>query len=158
MNNGEEIIHQFLRGYRVTPNRSTMLNMPPAELMFVKKIKSVYDKLLPIGKQKCCNKPNYKTKAFNIGDKMFFKSYWKGKCFWLDGEITKRIGRFVYMVCSLKWKNKRHINQLQRRYVEDQTRQEIQMEVLHDIFEMLIPQSVTTEESRSAKRCRERIN
>ena len=41
-----------------------------------------------------------------------------------------------------------------RRYIEDQTKQEVQMIVLYDIFKLLILQSVTIEERSSTKRRR----
>ena len=63
-----------------------------------------------------------------------------------DGMILKSIGRLVYVVHDPIWENKCHINQLQQRYVKDQTKQEIQMP-----FEVPIPQSVTTEERHEKK-------
>ncbi len=84
----------------------------------------------------CYDKPDYKTKAFNVGDKVFFNSYWKSKYFWQDGVNTEKIGRYVR---SPKWENKRDVNQLWRRYVEDQAIQEAQMEVLYDLFKVPIP-------------------
>ena len=47
---------------------------------------------------------------------------------------------------QFKWEDKCHINQLRCRYVEDQTRQEVRMEVQYDIFELPIPQSITTKD------------
>ena len=47
--------------------------------------------------------------------------------------------------------NKRHINQFRRRYVEDNTKQEVKW-TLYNVFEVPIPQIVTTEERCSTKR------
>ena len=50
-----------------------------------------------------------------------------------------------------------HINQLKHRYLKDQTRQELQMEALYDIFEQPIPESIITEKcltkKNKTKRC-----
>ena len=44
----EEIrIHQFLSVYHMTPNPNTVSGMSPAELMFVRKGRSTFEKLLP---------------------------------------------------------------------------------------------------------------
>ena len=40
-------IQQFLHVYWVIPNKNTPFAMKPAEVMFARKIKSVFDKLLP---------------------------------------------------------------------------------------------------------------
>ena len=42
----DKAIQQFLQVYRVTPNKDTPSAMAPVEVMFAKKIKSVFDKLL----------------------------------------------------------------------------------------------------------------
>ena len=39
-----------------------------------------------------------------------------------------------------------------RKYVEDQTRLEVQMEVLYEVFKVAFPQSITTEERCLTKR------
>ena len=43
----DKSIQQFLQVYRVTPNKNAPSAMMPAEVMFARKIKSVFDKLLP---------------------------------------------------------------------------------------------------------------
>ncbi|XP_029633261.1 uncharacterized protein K02A2.6-like [Octopus sinensis] len=40
-------IQQFLRVYRVTPNANAPEECSPAELMFARNVRSVFDKLLP---------------------------------------------------------------------------------------------------------------
>ena len=66
-----EIIQRFLWGYQMASYKSTTSNMFSAEKMIARKIKTVFDKLLPIRKKK---KPDYKTKKFNVRDKVFFFS------------------------------------------------------------------------------------
>ena len=42
-----EKIQEFLSIYRITPNPNTNANMSPAELIFARKIRSIFDKLIP---------------------------------------------------------------------------------------------------------------
>ena len=43
----DKALQQFLQVYRITPNPSTLLAVLPAETSFARKIRSVFDKLLP---------------------------------------------------------------------------------------------------------------
>lgn len=43
----EKALQQFLQVYRITPNNDTPSALSPAEVMFARKIRSVFDKLLP---------------------------------------------------------------------------------------------------------------
>ena len=43
----DKALQQFLPVYRITPNPNTPLAVSPAETMFARKIRSVFDKLLP---------------------------------------------------------------------------------------------------------------
>ena len=42
----DKAIQQFQQVYRVNPNKNALSAMTPAEVMFTRKIKSVFDKLL----------------------------------------------------------------------------------------------------------------
>ena len=46
-----EELQEFLFIYRITPNPNTHANMSPAELMFARKIRSIFDKLIPSKKE-----------------------------------------------------------------------------------------------------------
>ena len=46
-----EELQEFLFIYRITPNPNTNANKSPAELMFSRKIQSVFDKLIPSKKR-----------------------------------------------------------------------------------------------------------
>ena len=52
----DKALQQFLQVYRITPNPNTPLVVSPAETMFARKIRSVFDKLLP--KQISYEKPH----------------------------------------------------------------------------------------------------
>ena len=59
--------------YRITPNPKTPLAVSPAETMFARKIKFVFDKLLP--KQNKLRKTTLAhKKRFNPGGKIYFKN------------------------------------------------------------------------------------
>ena len=157
----EENIQQFLSVYRITPNHSAISGMSPAELMFARKIRSVFDRLLPEKKNE-----SYKNSArqkstmqyFRPGDKVFFKIYRGGKDFWEDGLITKRIGKMLYMVKGAKWEHKRHLNQLRKRFTEDLKDKEVPMEVFYDMFDVPTPpQPEIVAERRTSKRKRKRV-
>ena len=47
-----EELQEFLSIYRITPNPYTNVNMSSAELMFARKIQSVFDELIPSKKKK----------------------------------------------------------------------------------------------------------
>ena len=66
---------QFLQVYRITPTPNTPMGRPPAETMFARKIKSVFDKLIPRqAKFKKTVSPH--KKHIYPGDKVPFKAYW----------------------------------------------------------------------------------
>ena len=65
----DKALQQFLQVYRLTPNPNTPLAVSPAETMFARKIRSVFDKLLP--KE---NKLRKTKKRFNPGEKFIFKN------------------------------------------------------------------------------------
>ena len=70
----EKALQQFLQVYRITPNNKTPASQSPAEVMFARRIRSVYDKLLP--KQ---TKPGRTSivppKRYNPGEKVFFRIF-----------------------------------------------------------------------------------
>ena len=46
-----EELQEFLSIYRITPNPNTKANTSIAELMFARKIRSIFDKLIPLKKE-----------------------------------------------------------------------------------------------------------
>lgn len=67
----EKALQQFLQVYRITPNSTTPSALSPAEVMFARKIRSVFDKLLP--KQTKQSPTSFVPKRkFNPGEKVFF--------------------------------------------------------------------------------------
>ena len=151
----DKALQQFLQVYRLTPNNNTPASLPPAEVMFARKIRSVFDKLLP--KQK----PPVRTsslpkKRFLPGEKVYFLMYKDNKSYWELGEIRQRIGRMVYIVEGPQYTLKRHLNQLRKR-ISDSTdeaplEQEDVMDPIYDTFDLEIPQAVPQHRRSSRKR------
>ena len=96
-------IQQFFSVYRITPNPNGISGMSPAELMFARKIRSVFNRLLPKKKRSYQNRTKQENmKYFRPGDKVFLKSYKSGKEFGQNGVITQRVSKMLYMVKSKK--------------------------------------------------------
>ena len=91
---------QFLQVYRITPNPSTPLAVSPAETMFARKIRSVFDKLLP--KQNKLRKTTLAPKKGSTREKKFTLK----DINWERGIIKKRIGDMVYIVEGPKYTHK----------------------------------------------------
>ena len=83
----EKALQQFLQVYRITPNNKTPVSQSPAEVMFARIIRSVYNKLLP--KQTKHGRINIvPTKRYNPGEKVSFRIFNDNKYFgkWYDRE------------------------------------------------------------------------
>ena len=93
----DRALQEFLQVYRITPNPNTPMGSLPAEKMFARKVKSVFDKLIPRqAKFKKTGSPH--EKHFYPGDKVLFKTYKNNIAFWEVGTIKQRIGEMVYIV------------------------------------------------------------
>ena len=100
----DRALQQFLQVYRITPNPNTPMGRSPAETMFARKVKSVFDKLIPQqAKFKKTVSPH--KKHFYPDDKVLFKAYKNNMTFWEVGTIKQRIGELVYIV---QWPQKKH--------------------------------------------------
>ena len=88
--------------------------MSPAGLMFARKIRSIFDKLIP-------SKKGNREKLIPlirliVQGKNYFLNYHLGKATWLEGIIEKRIGNMMYIIKHPRWKVRRHINQIIKMY------------------------------------------
>ena len=136
MDTDEHTIQKFLAVYRITPNPNNDLNSSPAELMFARKIRSIFDRLLPEKKKKrITRKERLPVRRYSPGDKVYFKNFKNGKSHWMDGYIKKQIGNMVYTIQGPNFVCKRHINQIRPRVTESE---ELPMETLFETFD--IPQ------------------
>ena len=80
--------------------------------MFARKVKSVFDKLIP-REAKFQKTVSPHKKHFYPGDKVLFKAY-KNRTFWGVGTIKQRIGELVYIIQGPKNTHKRHMNQFRK--------------------------------------------
>ena len=129
--------------------------MSTAELRFTRRIRSVFDKLIP-NKNKKFKKNNADTTNFSSpAKKIILKSIKVGKVGWKEGIIEKLIERLVYIIKHPKWLVKRHDNQLKKRYTSEQNyRREEPIKVTFDLFELPRPQ-VASKQKRPSRRKRQ---
>ena len=93
----DRALQLFRQVYRITPNPYTPMGRSPAEIMFSRKIKSVFDKFIPRqAKFKKTVSPH--KKHFYLGDKVLLQAYKNNMTFWEVGTLKKRIGELVYIV------------------------------------------------------------
>ena len=85
----DKALRQFPQVYKITPNPSTLLAVSPDETIFARKIRSVFDQLLPKENKlrKTTLAPN---KTFNPGEKNYFKKYQNNTSCWERGIIKKK--------------------------------------------------------------------
>ena len=93
-----EELQEFLPIYQITPNPNINANISPAELMFARKIRSVFDKLILSKKKKEIRKKLIPLIRHSPGEKNYFLNYHLGKATWLEGIIEKRIGNMMYII------------------------------------------------------------
>ena len=142
MDTDEKSLENFLSVYRITPNPNTNVGLSPTELMFARKIRSIFDRILPNTNKTTATRENPSTRFYKPGDKILFLNYRTGKSFWEEGIIMKRIGHMLYSVRSSKFDCRRHINQLRPRHTDDYKQaedNELPLEVLYDSFNVPLP-------------------
>lgn len=148
----EKALQQFLQVYRITPNENTPSQMSPAEVMFARKIRPVFDKLLP--KQVKHTKLTIPKKNYMPGEKIFFQMHKDNSTFWERGTIINRIGRMVYMVEGPHSTHKKHLNQIRKRTSDEPSEipsEEEMMNLLYEAFDLEPPQT-STEIRRSTRK------
>ena len=124
-----EELQEFQSIYRITPNPNTNANMFPAELMFARKIRSIFDKLIPL-KKEIRKKLIPLIKLIVLRKKNYFLNNHLGKATWLEGIIEKIIGIMMYIIKHPRWK------------VRTRERVEDPMSVIYDMFEVPRPSSI----------------
>ena len=85
----------------------------PAETLFARKVKSVFDKLIP-RQANFNNTVSLRKKYFYHGDKILFKAYKNNITFWEVGIIKQSIDELVYIIQGPKNTYKRHMNQCRK--------------------------------------------
>ena len=90
MDTDERSIQKFFAVYRITPNPNTDSGLSPAEQMFARKIRSIFDRLLLSPTKKVAKK--YLRQNFTNQETEFSSEITEvKKSFWEDGIITKRL-------------------------------------------------------------------
>ena len=92
----EQVITKFLTSYRSTPNPNVPDGKSPAEVMFGRRVRTVFNAMLP-SKLVDERSHNPSIRNFNVGDKVYIKSY-IGKNRWEPGEVVQKLGRVLYRV------------------------------------------------------------
>ena len=135
----------------------TPASQSPAEVMFARQIRSVYDKLLPKPtKPATASIVPKKKKKYYPGEKVYFKMF-KDRFFCEAGTIGKRIGDVIYIVKEPQFTHKRHLNQIKKRSLnvsDSDPAEDVAMEVIYDTFD--IPTALVITEVRRSKRKRKR--
>ena len=90
----------------------------PTETIIARKIRSVFDKLIP--RQARFKKTvTLPKKRYACGEKVLFKLYKNNITFWEVGTAKQRVGEKVYIIQGPKNIHKRHLNQLRKCRVND---------------------------------------
>ena len=115
-------VSRFLFKYRITPHSTT--GVPPAELVFGRKLRSHLDHLRPnLGdtvrqsqaRQKAAHDSHAKTQDFAVGDFVYVQNCGQGPK-WLEGKVVEVLGSVVYNVLLGDGRQvKRHAEQLRKR-------------------------------------------
>ena len=89
----EKSLENCLSLYRITPNPNTNASLSPAELMFARKIRSVFDRILPSTTKTTATRENFSTKFYKPGDKIHFLNYRTGS----RGLLWKELDTFYIL-------------------------------------------------------------
>ena len=103
--------------------------------MFGRKIRSVFDKLIPKQNEFARSRPPTKKK-YAPGEKVYFKAYKNNLSFWEVVVIEKKVGLSIYQIQGPKHLHKQHVNQIRKRHTEtsEVEPQKIELESPIDTF------------------------
>jgi hypothetical protein len=111
-NQTEDILNDYLFYYRNSQHVGT--NKSPAELMFNRKLRMKFDVLTEkIRPREQIQAENKSSRSFKTNDDVIVKDFsQKNKERWMKGNVTKQVGRNVYLVKVGNNIWKRHTNQM----------------------------------------------
>ena len=150
----DKATQQFLQVYRVTPNKNAPAVMVPAEVMFARKIKSVFDNLLP-NQSKPGHTNKVTRKRFKISEKVFFRIFQSKKSNSETSTADKNIGKMIYIIKRPRLTHQRHRNKIRKRYlntVENNPQAEDPLDVKFDTLEIPTPQTAPEQRRSKGKR------
>lgn len=142
----DENLDVFLKSYRSTPNSNCPNESSPAEIMFNRKIRSIFDCLKPPKKtiikrnvnmeNQFNSKMGAKAREFNVGDPVYVQVHSNNTWRWEEAVINEKIGNVNFMVETEDRLIHSHTNQLKPRYTSStQSSSNIPFNVLLDLFE-----------------------
>ncbi|XP_055684257.1 uncharacterized protein K02A2.6-like [Lutzomyia longipalpis] len=129
--NVDAALQKFLANYRVTPNENAPQGKSPSEIMYGRKVRTIFDllKFKPQGDvrrnekmEDAYNKRHgAKHRLFTRGEEVYAKKFKQGgKWTWAPGKVIERRGTVTYNIRLANGEIMRsHINQLRRRYAQD---------------------------------------
>ncbi|XP_055695953.1 uncharacterized protein K02A2.6-like [Lutzomyia longipalpis] len=125
----EVALQKFLTTYRITPNENVPHGKSPAEIMFGRRPRTIFDLLAPpteptdpVRNQKMEEQYNAKhgakRRTFERKEGVYVKKYFPGGRFkWVEGETIERKGNVIYTVRLPNGSIIRaHVNQMRPRY------------------------------------------
>ena len=150
----DKALQQFLQVYRITPNDNTPSQMSPAEAMFARKIRPVFEKLLP--RQVKQTNLTVPKKNYEPGERIFFQVHRNNSTFWEQGTVKSRLGRMVYMIEGPNGTLKKHLNQIRKRFTDEQSEtppeEQETLELIYDTFDLEQPTQDTEVRRSNRKR------
>ncbi|CAH8557945.1 unnamed protein product [Schistosoma intercalatum] len=141
-----QVIAKFLTSYRSTPNPNVPDGKSPAEAMFGRRIRTIFDAMLP---SKLVDERSHgpSIRNFSVGDKVYIKSY-IGKNRWEPGEVVEKLGRVLYRVRGAFGTCIRHTNQILKDKRTVQTRSNRPIFPLDSILDAPTPQTPRNSEKK----------
>lgn len=123
--NLESNLETFLKAYRTTPNKNCPEAKSPAEIVFGRKIRSVFDLLKPFEFQtgernskmelQYNKKHGAKFREFEINDRVYVQVHGNNTWRWEEGIVVSREGEVNYIVKTGDRDVRAHTNQIKAR-------------------------------------------
>ena len=136
----ETKVNRFLFTFRITPHTAT--GIAPAELIFKRQLRTAFHLLRP-DKHRMCEYQSKLEKGSKIGtplrefavrDPVLVQNYGQGRR-WVEGTITRQLGRVNYEVETEGGMTKRHVDQIVKRPnlgEDERTASEVNLEEEHE--------------------------
>lgn len=154
--NLDENLEVFLKTYRTTPNDNCPARKSPAEVMFGRKIRTVFDLLKPTERPSSernlkmeaqyNKKHGAKSRKFDVNDMVYVQIHKNNKWQWEEGVVKNKVGAVNYTISTDHRDIQAHANQLKKRFSESKQNSEvISIPTLLDLFEIEENQPSTTD-------------
>ncbi|KAK4472137.1 hypothetical protein MN116_000435, partial [Schistosoma mekongi] len=140
-----QVVDKFLMSYRVTPNPAVPEGKSPAECMFGRKVRTIFNSMLPQQRTNKSNGESQQTtiRSFQVGEKVLIRSF-RGDRNWEPCVVERRIGKVLYLVRGNFGTCTRHVNQMRKNGGTVKTHGRLPFQMLVDTF----PKSPSKKERR----------